>query len=112
LRRISVLFKIQISNGILIARKTGMLAARLVNPSSFRNYKQFPLFISKTRFRCTTMASETPKVEFTPSLINVDTDAYDAQLAAKQAKVKDQFAEFNPPTLEVFKSKPKHYRMR
>ncbi len=58
------------------------------------------------------MASETPKVEFTPSLINVDTDAYDAQLAAKQAKVKDQFAEFNPPTLEVFKSKPKHYRMR
>ncbi|KAG7672760.1 hypothetical protein Ndes2526B_g08238 [Nannochloris sp. 'desiccata'] len=58
------------------------------------------------------MASDTPKVEFTPSLIDVDTDAYDAQLAAKRRLVEEQFAEFNPPKLEVFQSKPKNYRMR
>jgi tRNA (uracil-5-)-methyltransferase len=58
------------------------------------------------------MASETPKVEFTSSLIDVDTDAYDAQLAAKRKLVEEQFAEFNPPELEVFQSKPKNYRMR
>lgn len=58
------------------------------------------------------MTSDTPKVEFTSSLIDIDTDAYDAQLAAKRKLVEEQFAEFNPPKLEVFQSKPKNYRMR
>ena len=90
-----------------------MLAARRgISLCTSRNYKNLPLLISKSRFRCATMASDTPKVEFAPSLTDVDTDSYDAQLAAKRKLVEEQFAEFNPPTLEVFQSKPKHYRMR
>jgi tRNA/tmRNA/rRNA uracil-C5-methylase (TrmA/RlmC/RlmD family) len=90
-----------------------MLAARRgISNCTARNYRNLPQFISKTRHRCATMASETPKVEFTPSLIDVDTDAYDSQLAAKRKLVEEQFAEFKPPKLEVFQSKPKHYRMR
>ena len=52
------------------------------------------------------------EVKFDSSLITIDTDAYDAQLLAKQALVESQFADFQHPKLEVFRSRPEHYRMR
>jgi len=52
------------------------------------------------------------RVKLNDSLITIDTDAYDSQLQAKQAMVVQQFAEFQPPKLEVHRSKPKNYRMR
>ena len=58
------------------------------------------------------MASEAEQVKFKASLIEIETDAYDTQLAAKQKLVEELFAEFTPPQVEVFRSKPKNYRMR
>jgi tRNA (uracil-5-)-methyltransferase len=34
------------------------------------------------------------------------------QLQAKVDRIQRQFAEFNPPTLQAFASRPEHYRMR
>jgi len=48
----------------------------------------------------------------TVGVTRVDPASYDAQLAAKKEWVETRFAEFNPPTLEVFPSSPEHYRMR
>lgn len=42
----------------------------------------------------------------------IDTDAYETQLTEKQQGIRERFAKFNPPTLEVFRSRPEHYRMR
>ncbi|GAA5216582.1 tRNA (uridine(54)-C5)-methyltransferase TrmA [Corallincola platygyrae] len=39
-------------------------------------------------------------------------DEYDQQLEAKARWMKDRFAQFSPPSLEVFSSASKHYRMR
>ena len=39
-------------------------------------------------------------------------ERYDELLAEKAAELTQQFAEFNPPELEVFASAPEHYRMR
>ena len=49
---------------------------------------------------------------FTPALTEIDGASYDAQLEAKAARVREQFAQFNPPQLEVYTSRPQHYRMR
>lgn len=48
----------------------------------------------------------------TVGVTRVDPASYNAQLAAKQEWVEKRFAEFNPPSLEVFPSSPEHYRMR
>lgn len=42
----------------------------------------------------------------------VDPTQYQAQLEAKRARIEAQFAPFAPPALEVFASKPSHYRQR
>ena len=52
------------------------------------------------------------EVKFTPYLIAPNETAYETQLNAKKSLVEQQFAELNPPQIEVFRSKPKHYRMR
>jgi tRNA (uracil-5-)-methyltransferase len=41
-----------------------------------------------------------------------DPARYPEQLTAKQQQLQDLFAEFSPPTLELFASAPEHYRMR
>ncbi len=46
------------------------------------------------------------------NLAAMDPQAYDQQLADKQAKLTQMFAEFETPQLEVFSSEPEHYRMR
>ncbi len=43
---------------------------------------------------------------------NTDTNLYQAQLDDKANRMRSLFENFNPPTLEVFPSPPKHYRMR
>ena len=40
------------------------------------------------------------------------TSAYQLQLDAKIARISAQFAEFNPPSLEVFQSPEQNFRMR
>ena len=40
------------------------------------------------------------------------TSSYQQQLEAKVERISAQFAEFNPPSLEVFPSEEKHFRMR
>ncbi|PKH32948.1 tRNA (uridine(54)-C5)-methyltransferase TrmA [Acinetobacter radioresistens] len=40
------------------------------------------------------------------------TATYQAQLEAKIQRISTQFAEFNPPALEVFESPEQHFRMR
>lgn len=47
-----------------------------------------------------------------PPLITVDPSQYEEQLEKKTAKIRAQFSNFNMPDIEVFKSKPSHYRMR
>ncbi|MGJ8514452.1 tRNA (uridine(54)-C5)-methyltransferase TrmA [Carnimonas bestiolae] len=42
----------------------------------------------------------------------VDPSRYAEQLSAKQQRITQQFARFNPPPLEVFASPAAHYRMR
>ncbi|MFW1676902.1 tRNA (uridine(54)-C5)-methyltransferase TrmA [Pontibacter sp. JAM-7] len=42
----------------------------------------------------------------------VDPADYDRQLQIKQQRITEQFANFNPPPVEVFKSPTSHYRMR
>ena len=43
---------------------------------------------------------------------DVQPDQYQTLLAEKQARIESQFACFNPPALEVFASKPLHFRVR
>lgn len=87
-----------------------MLAAR---PGIIlRTTRNLPFTLPRPQILWRKMTSEATKVNFNASLTEVDTDAYDSQLAAKQKLVEEQFAEFNPPALEVFRSKPKNYRMR
>src|SRR5690554_8058594 len=40
------------------------------------------------------------------------TSSYQQQLDAKVARISAQFAEFEPPALQVFASPEQHYRMR
>lgn len=40
------------------------------------------------------------------------TSSYQQQLDAKVDRIRNQFAEYNPPALDVFASPEKHYRMR
>lgn len=42
----------------------------------------------------------------------VNPHTYQAQLEAKVSQLQQTFAPFNPPSLDVFASEPKHYRMR
>lgn len=42
----------------------------------------------------------------------INDDDYKPQLEAKKAKVEALFSEYSTPALEVFESKPRHYRMR
>ncbi len=42
----------------------------------------------------------------------MDPNQYEKQLDAKREKLAQLFAEFETPSLEVFASEPKHYRMR
>ena len=87
-----------------------MLLAR--NRILVRNWqiaRKITLIPKLTRLHCVNMTSE---VQFSSSMIDIDTDAYPSQLAAKQKLVEEKFAEFSPPALEVFQSKPKNYRMR
>ncbi len=42
----------------------------------------------------------------------MDPNQYEQQLDAKREKLAQLFAEFETPSLEVFASEPKHYRMR
>ncbi|MBV0932837.1 tRNA (uridine(54)-C5)-methyltransferase TrmA [Marinobacterium weihaiense] len=46
------------------------------------------------------------------ALPRVEPEQYDALLAAKKARIADQFAEFDLPEIEVFTSQPQHYRLR
>jgi len=46
------------------------------------------------------------------ALPQVEPEQYDSLLAAKQARIETQFAEFDLPELEVFASRPEHYRLR
>ncbi|WP_144211902.1 tRNA (uridine(54)-C5)-methyltransferase TrmA [Shewanella donghaensis] len=46
------------------------------------------------------------------NLAAMDPKNYDAQLAEKRIKLEQTFAEFTPPSLEVFASEPANYRMR
>jgi tRNA (uracil-5-)-methyltransferase len=46
------------------------------------------------------------------SLQFVDPENYETLLAAKEARLNEQFATFNPPALECFASPKLHYRMR
>jgi len=45
-------------------------------------------------------------------LKSIDEADYEPQLEAKRARIEELFAGCNAPPLEVFKSKPAHYRMR
>ena len=45
-------------------------------------------------------------------LSNVDPASYQQQLAQKAQRIREQFAEFNPPPLEVHDSPPLHFRQR
>ena len=56
-------------------------------------------------------APAAPKT-FSPALTTIDPSQYDAQLEAKVQRVTAQFAEFNPPPLTAYRSRPEHYRMR
>ena len=88
-----------------------MLAARPVG-IILRTTRNLPFTLPRPRIIWRKMTSEAAEIKFNASLTEIDTDAYDSQLAAKQNIVEEQFAEFNPPALEVFRSKPKNYRMR
>jgi tRNA (uracil-5-)-methyltransferase len=55
-------------------------------------------------------SQQAPK--FSPALTAIDPSQYDAQLEAKVQRITKQFAEFNPPPLQAFRSRPEHYRMR
>lgn len=46
------------------------------------------------------------------SLPNVLPNKYEEQLANKASHIASDFAEFNLPELELFRSQPEHYRMR
>lgn len=46
------------------------------------------------------------------TLPQVNPDLYPQQLASKADALRQQFAAFNPPELEVFASPPSHYRLR
>ena len=46
------------------------------------------------------------------ALLSIDSDAYGAQLAAKLARFKADFAAFGLPEPDVYPSAPLHYRMR
>ena len=43
---------------------------------------------------------------------HIDPTKYDQQLLKKQHEMAELFAQFNPPTMEVFTSDPIHYRQR
>jgi tRNA (uracil-5-)-methyltransferase len=45
-------------------------------------------------------------------LSQIKPDNYQQQLDAKAQRIRSQFAEFNPPELAIYPSKPLHYRMR
>jgi tRNA/tmRNA/rRNA uracil-C5-methylase (TrmA/RlmC/RlmD family) len=68
--------------------------------------------ILRTRATIANMSEAAPTFKFSSSLTTLDTEAYDIQLAEKRKIVEAQFADFNPPCLEVFRSQPKNYRMR
>ena len=57
-------------------------------------------------------ASAPSAPKFSPALTAIDPSQYDAQLEAKVQRVTAQFAEFAPPPLQAFRSRPEHYRMR
>lgn len=46
------------------------------------------------------------------SLAKVDEARYGEQLSAKADKLREKFADFSLPELEVFDSQTEHYRMR
>lgn len=46
------------------------------------------------------------------SVPTVDPTQYQAQLEAKRVRIEAQFAPFSPPALEVYASRPTHYRQR
>ena len=50
--------------------------------------------------------------QFSPALTAIDPTHYDAQLEAKVERIRSHFAEFSPPPLHAYRSRPEHYRMR
>lgn len=42
----------------------------------------------------------------------MNPQAYQAQLSAKIDRIQSQFAQFNPPTLEIYESLVSHFRQR
>jgi hypothetical protein len=58
------------------------------------------------------VAADDPTTKFSPVLTEIDASQYDAQLSAKVDRILAQFADFEVPEIEVFKSEPEHYRMR
>lgn len=46
------------------------------------------------------------------NLAAMDPENYDTQLAAKRIKLEQAFAQFEPPSVEIFASESAHYRMR
>ena len=51
-------------------------------------------------------------VQKNPVLTEIDINDYDSQLEEKRKRIEQLFAAFQPPKLQVFPSKPIHYRMR
>ncbi len=57
-------------------------------------------------------ATRTLEVKKHMPVIQIDTSQYDEQLAEKEQRISQQFAQFNAPKLEVFASEAKNYRQR
>lgn len=49
---------------------------------------------------------------FNKVLTEIDTSKYEEQLEGKVSMVRERFSEFIAPHIEIFRSEPKHYRMR
>lgn len=57
-------------------------------------------------------ATRTLEVKKHMPVIQIDTSQYDEQLAEKEQRISQQFAQFYAPKLEVFASEAKNYRQR
>ncbi|KAL4443688.1 hypothetical protein ABPG75_011425 [Micractinium tetrahymenae] len=85
-------------------------AGRMTRTSAQGRRKEAPAAGAGSAAATTEAAVEAPK--FSPALTTIDPSQYDAQLEAKVERVRAQFAEFDPPPLQAFRSRPEHYRMR
>jgi len=80
--------------------------ARFLRPT-LRVYRAAGLS-SMTTPRCTSQGTQ----DYRSVIREIQDDEYDTQLEAKRSKIEALFSEYSTPSLEVFESKPRHYRMR